>query len=267
MVKTAITLKPIFAPHKPDTSKTLSDCAKNRFENTIGGVTVINLTVFALSYVSGLPPFHNIKGLLYSSTYGEAAAVMQSQAKILFVGFLYLLIKIHPEPKINLIILFFGVISLCYGLVKALTSNDFMRCAGFVAVSQMGLIAIGFGVNSVESVNAALFHLVNDIIYMSGIFLVLALVYRIVKSTEMKPYGLMERIPATGVYFGVLILAACGVPPFNGFQSEFRLIISMFKAGLPELGVLIIFSSVATFVALSSVFSNLYWHRLLRSHR
>jgi energy-converting hydrogenase B subunit F len=49
-------------------------------------------------------------------------------------------------------------------------------------------------------------------------------------------------------------LAISGVPPFNSYQSEFRLIQSAVQAGYPELGILVILLSVATFVAIIKAF-------------
>jgi energy-converting hydrogenase B subunit F len=54
------------------------------------------------------------------------------------------------------------------------------------------------------------------------------------------------------------IFAVSGMPPFNTYQSEFRIISAASQAGYPELTVIIILTSIATFVALIKGFYSIY---------
>jgi energy-converting hydrogenase B subunit F len=54
------------------------------------------------------------------------------------------------------------------------------------------------------------------------------------------------------------IFAVAGMPPFNTYQSEFRIISAASEAGYPEISVLIILTSIATFVALIKGFYAIY---------
>ena len=62
--------------------------------------------------------------------------------------------------------------------------------------------------------------------------------------------GLAKRAPLLTVFVILGTLAASGVPPFNGFQSELILIQAALEQGLPEVAAVILMVSVSTFIAL-----------------
>jgi energy-converting hydrogenase B subunit F len=233
---------------------------------TLPGLMGLTLMFLGLTYVSGLIPFHNIKSAVYAHTTGQAGALLQSQAKLLFAAMLFMIIRIFGfSASIQFLLLFLGFTGMVVGVVMALTREDYLEVLGYVSVSQAGLISVGFGLLTMNAVQAALFHTINDVLYMSALFLGAGYIYARTGTTRLdKLGGLIHRIPLMGLLTGVAVLAVSAVPPFNGFQSEVRLILASVDAGFPELGLLMILVSVATFIALGRAFYMIYLRQALR---
>lgn len=220
----------------------------------------MGLIFFGLTYVSGLLPFHNIKALVYSNTTGSGGALLQSQGKLLFAALFIVILKLFgPVNALKILLLTFGLACMVSGIVMALASKNMFRILGYVAVSQAGLIAVGFGLLTAEGIRAALFHTVNDVIYMSALFIGFGYVHLKTERENTKDLGgLLARMPGVGLALIVCSLAAAGVPPLSGFQSELLLIKASLNAGYPELGFMIVLFGVSTLVALARLYHSVF---------
>ena len=108
--------------------------------------------------------------------------------------------------------------------MMALVQHNYKRLLGFHAVSQVGYMILGFGLGSAIGVAAGLFHMINNALYKSGLFLSAGCVeYRTGKENIDDLGGLSKAMPVT--FFASLIFAMSisGVPPFNGFASKWMI--------------------------------------------
>ena len=106
----------------------------------------------------------------------------------------------------------------------ALVQHNYKRLLGFHAVSQVGYMILGFGLGSMLGVAAGLFHMINNALYKSGLFLSVGGVeFRTGKEDIGDLGGLSKAMPYT--FFATLIfaLSISGVPPFNGFASKWMI--------------------------------------------
>jgi len=88
----------------------------------------------------------------------------------------------------------------------------------------VGYMILGFGLGSVLGVAAGLFHMINNALYKSGLFLSVGGVeFRTGKEDIGDLGGLSKAMPYT--FFATLIFAMSisGVPPFNGFASKWMI--------------------------------------------
>ena len=69
------------------------------------------------------------------------------------------------------LLLTIGVITIITAVMMALVQHNYKRLLGFHAVSQVGYMILGFGLGSVIGVAAGLFHMINNALYKSGLFL------------------------------------------------------------------------------------------------
>jgi formate hydrogenlyase subunit 3/multisubunit Na+/H+ antiporter MnhD subunit len=106
------------------------------------------------------------------------------------------------------------------------------RLLGYHAVSQVGYMIIGFGLGSTIGVAAGLFHMINNALYKSGLFLSAGSVeYCTGKEDIDELGGLSKAMPVTFVATLIFAMSISGVPPFNGFASKW-----MIYQGIIEFG-------------------------------
>jgi formate hydrogenlyase subunit 3/multisubunit Na+/H+ antiporter MnhD subunit len=133
---------------------------------------------------------------------------------------------------LTLLLLTIGVISIITAVMMALVQHNYKKLLGFHAVSQVGYMILGFGLGSTIGVAAGLFHMINNTLYKSGLFLTAGSVEHCTGKEDIDDLGgLSKSMPFT--FFATLIfaLSISGVPPFNGFASKW-----MIYQGIIEFG-------------------------------
>jgi multicomponent Na+:H+ antiporter subunit D len=136
-----------------------------------------------------------------------------------------------------------GLVTMVLGALMALVQRDLKRLLAYSGISQLGYILVGIGLGSlaavdpgnpaaVHGIQGGLFHLLNNAIYKSMLFMVAgALFYRAGTLDMDKLGGLWKNMPVTGGLFAVGALAISGVPPFNGFASKWTIYVAGVEAG------------------------------------
>ncbi len=214
------------------------------------------LILFGWAYASGLPPFHTIKSRMYSKAEPHAAALIQSFTVISMIALALIMIRIFMIiPYFEIIIVGFSAIAMILGVSMALTQDDFRRMIAFLAVGELGFIGLGLGLGTHFAVTAGLFQALNEIVSTALLFIGFGIIARTVGETNIsKLGGLIEYYPKTAILLLFGGLAMAGVPPFNGFQSKLMLVQASLSCGFPELSLLAIIISIATFLVFVRVF-------------
>jgi multicomponent Na+:H+ antiporter subunit A len=123
-----------------------------------------------------------------------------------------------------LLLLLAGVITIISSVMMALIQHDYKRLLGYHAVSQVGYMVLGFAIGSPLAIAAGLFHMVNNAIYKSGLFLVAGAVgYRTGTNRIDDLGGLSKNMPVTFTAALIFAMSIAGVPPFNGFASKWMI--------------------------------------------
>ena len=125
-----------------------------------------------------------------------------------------------------------GALSAVAGVVYALFQHELKRLLAFHSIENIGIIMLGLGAClmlrargadtwAALALAAALLHTLNHAIFKALLFLGAGSFERAVGSLELDRLGgLLRRMPWTGGAFLVGALAIAGVPPLNGFASE-----------------------------------------------
>jgi formate hydrogenlyase subunit 3/multisubunit Na+/H+ antiporter MnhD subunit len=133
---------------------------------------------------------------------------------------------------LRVLLLTIGVISIIAAVMMALVQHNYKRLLGYHAVSQVGYMILGFGLGSVIGVAAGLFHMLNNALYKSGLFLTAGCVeYRTGKENIDDLGGLSKAMPVTFIASLIFAMSISGIPPFNGFASKW-----MIYQGIIEFG-------------------------------
>jgi len=152
-----------------------------------------------------------------------------------------------------------GLVTMVLGALMALAQRDLKRLLAYSGISQIGYILLGIGLGTVLGVQGGLFHLFNNAIYKTMLFMIAgAIVYRVGTSDMDQLGGLWKNMPVTGTLFAVGALAISGVPPFNGFASKWTIYVAGIEAGRPVFTIIALITSALTLAyflkALNSIF-------------
>lgn len=141
---------------------------------------------------------------------------------------IYLLIRlsvyvfnIASNLVIRNVMMSIGAITILAAVMMALVQKRVKRLLSFHAVSQVGYMVLGIGTGTPLGIAGGLFHMLNNAIYKSGLFLAAGTVEYWTKSDEIEKLGgLARQMPLTFFSFLICALAIAGVPPLNGFVSK-----------------------------------------------
>jgi len=132
----------------------------------------------------------------------------------------------------GVLVLAVGAVSSVGGVTYALFQHELKRLLALHSIENIGIIVLGLGACLVLRAHsddvwaelalaAALLHTVNHAVFKGLLFLCAGSIERSVGSLELNRLGgLLRRMPWTGGAFFVGAMAIAGLPPLNGFASE-----------------------------------------------
>jgi hydrogenase-4 component B len=145
-----------------------------------------------------------------------------------------------PAPLwVGLALLGVGALSALGGVLYALFQHELKRLLAFSSIENVGIILLGLGASlvfaaigrpqwSAIAFAAALLHVLNHAIFKALLFLGAGSFSAAVGGLGLDRLGgLLRRMPWTGGAFAVGAMAIAGLPPFNGFVSEWMTLESL----------------------------------------
>ncbi|MDD5427820.1 MAG: proton-conducting transporter membrane subunit, partial [Candidatus Omnitrophica bacterium] len=187
---------------------------------------------------AGAVPFHSwLPDVAEFAPTPVAAFLPASLDKLLGI---YLLARVSLDmftmnAATNFILALTGSVTIIFAVVIALVQHDFKRLLGYHAVSQVGYMVLGIGTGSVIGIAGGLFHMLNNAIYKSALFLTGGVVEKKIGTTDMaKLGGLFRYMPVTFAVCLIASLSISGVPPFNGFVSKWMIYQGIIETATPK---------------------------------
>jgi len=162
------------------------------------------------------------------------------------------------------IIVTISILTGLYGILNAAIHRDFKRMLAYCTIENIGLIGIGIGVGLIGIGNnvpvlyylgfgGALLHVLNHSLFKSLLFFSAGSVFQQTHTRDMEKLGgLIKSMPRTALLFLIGSVAIGGIPPFNGFISEF-LIYSGLLEGIKLQGLSQIMIMVLALAGLSVI--------------
>jgi len=185
---------------------------------------------------AGAFPFHTwVPDYTKTAPASSSAILPASLDKLLGIYFLARLTSgmFILNKWLTFALLLTGGVTIIIAVMMALVQHNYKKLLGFHAVSQVGYMIIGFGLGSAIGVAAGLFHMINNAIYKSGLFLSAGCIeYRTGKENIDDLGGLSKAMPVTFAASLVFAMSISGVPPFNGFASKW-----MIYQGIIDFGI------------------------------
>src|SRR5271156_4618834 len=197
------------------------------------------LALFGFGAKSGLVPLHVWLPEAHPAAPSPVSALMSGvMLKMAVYGVLRVSFDLlgRPEWWWGLVLLVIGLFSALYGVVFAAIQTDMKRLLAWSSIENLGIIFTGIGLAVVFhgvgmsslgalALIAALYHTLNHAFMKSLLFLGTGAVLHSTGERNLgRLGGLIHRMPWVAWLTLVGALAMAGLPPLNGFVSEWLLL-------------------------------------------
>jgi len=192
---------------------------------------------------AGFVPFHTWLPHAHPAAPSHVSGFMSGiLIKIGIYGILrmVLLININYQAT-GYFILVVSVITGVYGVMLALVQHNLKKLLAYHSIENIGIIGIGIGIGCIGlgtgnvylswlGFAGALLHTLNHSLFKSLLFYGAGNIHHSTHTMSIdKLGGLVKQMPHTAFLFLIAALAICGLPPFNGFISEFIIYSGLFN--------------------------------------
>lgn len=184
---------------------------------------------------AGFIPFHSWLPRAHPATPSHVSAVMSGVIiKMGIYGILRVLTHVQSEfLEISIFVIFISLVSGLLGVILAIYQHDLKKLLAYHSIENIGIIGVGIGVGlygvAVDNSELVLLgftggilHVLNHSLFKSSLFYSAGSVYQATKTRNINNLGgIIKSMPKTSLLFFFSAVAICGLPPLNGFVSEF----------------------------------------------
>jgi formate hydrogenlyase subunit 3/multisubunit Na+/H+ antiporter MnhD subunit len=206
---------------------------------------IIALAMFGFGVKAGIVPLHFWLPTAHAAAPSHISALLSGVViKTGIYGLLRVVMLLDAPPAWwGWLLLVLGVISGVMGVIWALAQHEIKRLLAFHSVENIGIILLGMGagvlglayaqpVMAVLGFAGAALHTVNHALFKSLLFLGAG---SMIHATTLRDIdrlgGVARHMPATAAVFLIASAAIVGLPPLNGFVSEWLVFRSLLVAG------------------------------------
>jgi formate hydrogenlyase subunit 3/multisubunit Na+/H+ antiporter MnhD subunit len=224
------------------------------------------LALVGFSAKAGLVPLHVWLPEAHPAAPSPVSALMSAvMLKMAVYGVLRVTFDLLGKPEWwwGLVLLAIGLFSALYGVVFAAAQTDMKRLLAWSSIENLGIIFTGIGLavvfhgvgmNSLAALAliAALYHSINHAFMKSLLFLGTGAVLHSTGERNLgRLGGLIHRMPWVAWLSLIGALALAGLPPLNGFVSEWLLLQAfLFAHEVPKLFINMMLPLGAALIAL-----------------
>jgi hydrogenase-4 component B len=201
------------------------------------------LALVGFGLKAGLFPLHIWLPSAHANAPSHVSAMLSGVTlKISIYGLVRFSGWLPVPPEAGWVVAFLGVTSAVLGVAFALGQHDLKRLLAYHSVENIGiiLIGLGFALVAMEQDNATwgrlalaggLLHVWNHGLFKSLLFFAAGSVLHATGTRDMSQLGgLWRAMPWTASLFALGAAAISGLPPLNGFVSEWLVYLGLFDA-------------------------------------
>lgn len=156
-----------------------------------------------------------------------------------------------------------AVATMLLGVMGALAQTDLRRLLGFLVISGIGTMLVGFAVASRTGITGTVFYAVHSMITMTALYMLAGMIGRKAGSFSLREVsGLYLSNPWLAAFAIVLAFAISGLPPLSGLWPKILLVKASFDAGAWWLGGAILLTGLLTTITMGRVFALMFWRNL-----
>lgn len=185
---------------------------------------------------AGIFPLHIWLPSAHANAPSHVSAIMSAVAiKMGIYGIIRFSGWLPMPAHAGWVVLWIGCASALLGIAFALAQNDIKRLLAYCSVENVGIILIGLGLALLAGQNGhaawgqialagTFLHIINHGLFKSLLFFGAGSVLHATGTRDMSRLGGLWRVmPWTAALFGVGAAAVSGLPPLNGFVSEWAI--------------------------------------------
>lgn len=201
------------------------------------------LFFFGFALKSGFIPFHTWLPHAHPAAPAHVSGIMSGVIiKMGIYGIFRVILSLNTNlVTIGWILLLFSIVTALYGIMQATVQQNLKRFLAYSSIENIGIIGIGIGTGTLGlgysqpmlilmGFGGALLHVFNHGLIKSVLFFCSGNVYQATHTLDMEQLGgLAKKMPRTAFLFIFASVAVCGIPPLNGFISEFLVYAGLFQ--------------------------------------
>jgi formate hydrogenlyase subunit 3/multisubunit Na+/H+ antiporter MnhD subunit len=211
----------------------------------------------------GVVPMHSWVPDTYSEAPIPVSAFLAGTVKGAS-AFILIRLLFSMHPALDVVLLFISVTALLtvgIGAIMAYTQKDLKRFLAYSSIEQAGIILFAIGIGSSAALAGGIFQIVNNMVMKTLLFLCVGAVITATKRRDIESLGsLATRMPIVAAGFLIGALALSGIPPLNGFVSEYLILQAGFQKGgyYPALSIILLVLTLPMFAAYIKVFQRTF---------
>jgi hydrogenase-4 component B len=213
------------------------------FASSSRGTLTFVLFLLGFGIKAGIFPFHFWLPPAHAAAPSHVSSFMSGVfIKMGILGLIRLLSWV-PDPPLwwGGLLVVLGAISGILGVAFALGQHDLKRLLAYHSIENIGIILLGIGIGTLgKSIGSrsiqilgyagGLLHVLNHGLFKGLLFLNAGSVIRGMGTRDLEKMGALSRsMPVTGWTFLIGAWAICGLPPLNGFVSEWLIYLAAFQ--------------------------------------
>lgn len=157
----------------------------------------------------------------------------------------YALARAFPGTEELIII---GATMAAFPIFYAVIENDLRRVLAYSLINQVGFMVVGIGIGTALSINGAIAHAFNDILFKGLLFMTMgAVMYRTGKINATDLGGLYKSMPWTCAFCIVGAASISAFPLFSGFVSKSMVMEAAAHGDMRWVWFILLFASAGVF--------------------
>jgi formate hydrogenlyase subunit 3/multisubunit Na+/H+ antiporter MnhD subunit len=232
------------------------------------GTVAFALALAGFGAKAGIVPLHVWLPDAHPAAPSPVSALMSAvMLKTAIYGFLRVMFDLLGMQSWwwGVVVMTLGLVTALYGVVFSAVQSDMKRLLAYSSIENIGFIMVGIGLAitfrayamqalAALALTAALYHSLNHAFFKSLLFLSTGSVLHATNERGLgKLGGLIHHMPWVAWLALVGTLAIAGLPPLNGFMSEWLLLQAfLLTPGLPQPYLNMLVPAAAAAVALAA---------------
>lgn len=225
------------------------------------------LSLFGFGAKAGLLPMHVWLPEAHPAAPSPVSALMSGvMLKTAIYGILRISFDLLGSPLWwwGLLALVLGLVTALFGVMFAAVQGDMKRLLAYSSIENIGLVVVGVGLAIIFhaygktalaalALTATLYHALNHAFFKSLLFIGTGSILHATGERNMgRLGGLIQKMPWAATLMLVGVLGIAGLPPLNGFASEWLLLqVFLLSPGLPNAYINMLIPVSAAVIALA----------------